>query len=409
MKQNLINRKLKILKFSLLFFIIFSNAQNKWDNHTFIHRDNQQILDGKNNAVKLNGFNLGGWLMWEGWIWGGGFTKEKIMFEGIEKKIGYTEAANFRDSVYANFITESDIKKISEHCFNVVRIPINHTILEEDNTPFIYKNSGWKLLDTILEWCEIYNVYAILDLHAAPGGQASLFTADADVIDLWSSEKNQNRTVQLWKAIASRYKNKSIIAGYDLLNEPDIKNNKILIDFYKILIENIRTVDKNHLLLIEGNDYARDFSFFEKILDENMAFEFHLYSWMSSITKPLEKYSLLSQNLNVPLWCGEWGENTSNTLKKTLKEFNLEKYHISGNAYWTYKKQSKLLQYPCYQCYNGTKLWNKTIKWIDNKNNSEPTIEEIKIGLSEFLTNIKSKNTLWNKNLNDILQNCKNN
>lgn len=244
MKQNLINRKLKTLKFSLLFFIIFSNAQNKWDNHTFIHRDNQQILDGKNNAVKLNGFNLGGWLMWEGWIWGGGFTKEKIMFEGIEKKIGYTEAANFRDSVYANFITESDIKKISEHCFNVVRIPINHTILEEDNTPFIYKNSGWKLLDTILEWCEIYNVYAILDLHAAPGGQASLFTADADVIDLWSSEKNQNRTVQLWKAIASRYKNKSIIAGYDLLNEPDIKNNKILIDFYKILIENIRTVDK---------------------------------------------------------------------------------------------------------------------------------------------------------------------
>ena len=112
MKQNLINRKLKILKFSLLFFIIFSNAQNKWDNHTFIHRDNQQILDGKNNDVKLNVFNLGGWLMWEGWIWGGGFTKEKIMFEGIEKKIGYTEAANFRDSVYANFITESDIKKI---------------------------------------------------------------------------------------------------------------------------------------------------------------------------------------------------------------------------------------------------------------------------------------------------------
>ncbi len=98
----------------------------------------------------MQGANLGGWLLWEGWIWGGGYTQEKTIYNKIQTKLGTAAADNFRDSVYHNFITREDIKKISEQCFNVVRIPFNHTILEDDATPFVYKQSGWDLLDTIL-------------------------------------------------------------------------------------------------------------------------------------------------------------------------------------------------------------------------------------------------------------------
>lgn len=43
-------------------------------NHTgFVHRGTQPeqralLLDGDGEPIRLNGFNLGGWLDWEGWL-----------------------------------------------------------------------------------------------------------------------------------------------------------------------------------------------------------------------------------------------------------------------------------------------------------------------------------------------------
>jgi endoglucanase len=400
---------MKIILSTLLFVsVITAQGQAFWANTAFVKRENQNIVDSRNKPIKLNGVNLGGWLTWEGWIWGGGFTQEKKIFKGIENKLGREAAENFRDAVYANFITRQDIKKIADQCFNTVRIPFNHTILEDDNTPFVYKNSRWLLLDSVLKWCEDYDVYAILDLHAAPGGQSTLFTADPDPMDLWASKINQNRTIQLWKAIAKRYNNRGIIAGYDLLNEPNLKLNELLINFYTSLIDSIRTVDKNHMLFIEGNNYAQDFSMFNYLPDENMAFEFHIYTWFSSLSKSLEKYKVLSKKIDVPVWCGEWGENTLGILKKTINEFHLPVNNISGNAFWTFKKQSKTFQFPCYQCFNKTKLWNKITKWLENNNEPEPSNEDMRKGISEFINNIKTQNTTCNNSLKEVLSNCSN-
>jgi aryl-phospho-beta-D-glucosidase BglC (GH1 family) len=148
--------------------ILTVNAQDVWDNTSFVHRQNQQILSGQNNVIKLDGVNLGAWLNWEGWMWGGGFIPEKELSINMQSLTGTDVFNSFRDSVYKNFITKADIKKISLLGFNVVRIPFNHTILEEDTNPFVYKESGWKILDSVLKWCEDYNVYAVLDLHSAP-------------------------------------------------------------------------------------------------------------------------------------------------------------------------------------------------------------------------------------------------
>ncbi len=381
-------------------------GQFSWTNTGFVKRENQNIVDSRNKTIKLDGVNLGGWLMWEGWIWGGGFTQEKKIFEGIKIKLGESAAENFKESIYNYFITRKDIQKISEECLNTVRIPFNHTILEDDDAPFLYKKTGWKRLDSILKWCEDYNVYAVLDLHSAPCGQSTLFTADPDEVDLWSSKICQYRTIQLWKAIAEKYKNRGIIAGYDILNEPNLKSNKLLIEFYQTIIDSIRTVDNNHMVFIEGNNYAQDFTMFEKLFDSNMVFEFHIYTWFTSLSKSIEKYMMLSKKLNVPIWCGEWGENAVNTLKKTIDEFHSQKNNISGNAYWTFKKQTKTFQFPCYLCFDKSKLWNKSINWLDNHNNTEPTTEEMNKGISEFINNIITQDVKLNNTLKTILEKC---
>ena len=187
------------------------NAQAVWDNTSFVHRNGQEIHNGQNTSINLDGVNIGSWLMWEGLMWGGGLISEKDITTKMTSVIGPVAFNNFRDSVYKNYITRADIQRISNECYNVVRIPFNHNLLEDDTNPFVYKPEGWAILDSALKWCEDYNVYAVLDMHAAPGGQATHFIADPDSIDLWNSPVNKNRTIQLWKAIASRYQTEELL------------------------------------------------------------------------------------------------------------------------------------------------------------------------------------------------------
>ncbi|MCW3102119.1 MAG: cellulase family glycosylhydrolase [Bacteroidetes bacterium] len=396
-----------ILLFSLLLNTAFSQAV--WNNSSFVHRNNRQILDGQNNPVQLEGVNLGGWLMWEGWIWGGGYTQEKTIYNKIESVVGTPAADAFRDSVHKNFITRRDIQLISEECFNVVRIPFNSSLLEEDFTPYTYKPEGWAVLDSVLKWCEDYNVYAILDMHSAPGGQSNSFTADPDLfINLWNGTVNQNRTRRMWKEIALRYKDRGIIAGYDLLNEPNVSADADLVAMYEGIIDSIRAVDQNHMLFIEGNNFALDFSMFSSLPDPNVAFQFHFYTWFfsSSIAAHLDDYRVLSANMNVPVWCGEWGENDYAELGTTLALLRDPYYGMSGSAFWTWKKMSSGNTYPYYMGTDTTSEWFNTIKWVSNSSLPQPTAAEMQTGINDFIMNMKADNCRFNDTLSDVLKAC---
>ena len=174
--------------------------------------------------------------------------------------------------------SRADIQKIAQAGFNVVRVPRNDRVFEGDG--------GWRILDRLLGWCEKHKVYVVLDLHAVPGGQSRLGMADpADTGHLvWASEENQAKTLEIWKAIAARYHNRQIIAGYDLINEPAPPAGKDLVRLYQRIIRAIR-VDPNHLIIVEGGKFASDFSMFDKPLCENQAFSLHMYTWFGDDRK----------------------------------------------------------------------------------------------------------------------------
>jgi hypothetical protein len=398
--------------FLLLPFIFLLNtafSQAVWNNTSFVHRNNQQIRDGQNNPVKLDGVNLGGWLLWEGWIWGGGYTQEKTIYSRIESVVGTPAADAFRDSVHKNFITRRDIQLIAGECYNVVRIPFNSSLLEDDFTPYTYKPEGWAILDSVLKWCEEYNVYAVLDMHSAPGGQSNSFTADPDLfVNLWNGTVNQNRTRRMWKEIALRYKNRGIIAGYDLLNEPNASTGADLVTIYDEIIDSIRAVDNNHMIFIEGNNFALDFSMFSSLPDPNVAFQFHFYTWFFSnaIASHLDDYRLLSATMNVPVWCGEWGENDYQELDTTLALLRDPYYNMSGSAFWTWKKMSTGNTYSYYMGADTTAEWFNTIKWISNTSLPQPAAAEMQAGLNDFIQNMKAGNCRFNDTLSDVLKAC---
>ncbi|HLL83806.1 MAG TPA: hypothetical protein VK420_14170 [Longimicrobium sp.] len=135
----------------------------------FVHQEGTRLVDGTGAPITLRGVNLGGWLLWEGWIWGGGWQGERELVSRFTELLGADEAGRFADRVHGEFIREEDIARIAALGMNSVRVPFNHALLEDDSAPFVYKHRGWEVLNRLLDWCEAHQVYAVLLERPADG------------------------------------------------------------------------------------------------------------------------------------------------------------------------------------------------------------------------------------------------
>ncbi|PIR43844.1 hypothetical protein COV24_00590 [candidate division WWE3 bacterium CG10_big_fil_rev_8_21_14_0_10_32_10] len=364
---------------------------NNCNLENFIHAKGTKLYDKNGNQIKLRGVNLGGWLLWEGWIWGKGFTSESKIYNDLVELTSEKDTENFRNSIYKNFITEQDIKKISELNFNMIRVPVNYEVFENVNKI--------KRIDNLISWCEKYNIYIVLTMHATPGGQSTLFTANPGKTLLWDSKEYQKQTVNVWRQVAERYKDKTIVAGYDLINEPDTKNPDTLLKLYNDIIKNIREVDSNHLIIIEGNKFAKDFSIFNKPYTYNQMYSFHMYTWFrDNREEELSRYIKMANEQNLPMWAGEFGENKLDLIASTLDLY--ENKNIAGWSFWTWKKAEN--KYPYLYKIKITDAWKKVIYYIAGSN-KKPSKEETLKGMQEFIESIKIQNNVLNNETLKIL------
>lgn len=219
-------------------------------------------------------------------------------------------------------MTEADISYMAELGYNSVRIPFNWRILMEEGPGVVWKEKGFQLLDRCLDWCREAGIYAFLDLHGAPGGQTGANIDDCidNVPRLFTDRDSREKALALWRMLAVRYKNREEVGGYDLLNEPiapaGLKgtDNDYLIPelekFYEDAIALIREVDQVHLLSLEGPHWAADPCIFHKKYDNNMVLHFHRYAEIPE-RRILDEYLKKSQELDIPLWLGETGENVN--------------------------------------------------------------------------------------------------
>ncbi len=105
--------------------------------------------------------------------------------------------------------------------FNLYTLPVDQEPVAGKNT---WLPKGFAITDSLLQWCKDNQLWLILDLHAAPGGQGNdLNISDRDDTkpSLWDLKANRDKTIALWKELAKRYVNEPMIAAYDLINEPN--------------------------------------------------------------------------------------------------------------------------------------------------------------------------------------------
>ena len=396
--------KLKTLILFTAFFLIVNLANCQG----FLKADGQRIVNEKGENVLLRGIGLGGWMLQEPYMFqlsDVARTQTEIKSK-ISDLIGQKNCDEFYTRYLNNMITEKDVDALKKWGFNSIRLPMHYNLftlpvdkelIEGQNT---WLKTGFRLTDNLLSWCKKNKIYLILDLHAAPGGQGNdRPIADVDTLkpSLWESEANQKKTIALWKKLAERYKDEEWIGGYDLINETNYKleGNIALKNLFASLTKEIRNIDKKHIIFIEGNQFANDYTGLTPPWDKNMIYSFHKY-WNPTTVETIKKYLVMREQYNVPIWMGESGENNNEWFRAAV---NLFETNNIGWSWWTIKKigsESSLMTI------SKPAGYQKIIEYWAGKG-PKPTIEEAKKTLMELAENVKFENCKINTGVLDAL------
>ena len=249
---------------------------------TLLRSQGAQWVKASGTPVALKGTNLGNWLVQEFWMMdqgAAGVVDQCTLEAKLSQRFGDAEKdrliALFRD----NWMKERDWDQLKAFGFNIVRLPILWSVIEDEKKPKTLRADAWKYLDWSIAEAKKRGIYVILDLHGAVGGQTpNDHTGCSGQNKYWSSSEYQDRTRWLWEQIATRYKDEPVVAAYDPINEPWGSTPEDMATRVTELYQTIRKIDSKHIVMLPshygnievyGDPAAKGMS--------NVAFELHPY------------------------------------------------------------------------------------------------------------------------------------
>ena len=316
---------------------------------SFFKTSGQQILDTNGAAFLMKGQGLNGWLTPEAYQLRlnavhkrhiGSSSDIQIRIHDLLKN--ENDEAAFWALYRTNYVTMADLGIFKAQGFNTVRLPFNYRLVQPWGSTNTWDDAGFQMLSNIIGWCKSVNLAVILDMHCAPGGQSGDASADPEHTDwvldasitnwvekgigcLWETnahyttmtgrtpEWNQQRTVNIWREIAKRFKNETLIIGYELVNEPYLPTGvhwPVLRGLLTNITAAIRAEDTNHIIFAAGNYFSGTFEGLTPMWDSNMVLVFHQF-WSTATTANISTFLGDRTSNNVPILMGESGENSN--------------------------------------------------------------------------------------------------
>ena len=307
---------------------------------------------------------------------------------------GYLSQCQHNDEHYDNFFDEKDVRRIKDWGFDHIRLPFDYEVLEYEDGQV--KPNGYARLHQLCEWCRIYDLRLILDLHKAYGYDFN-DAGDRAKNNLFAGEENCQRFISLWRTIATAFGSYEHVA-FELLNEVVEEENA---DGWNELIRQtvmaIRAIAKDTTLIYGGIRWnsADALPLLDPPVSDNIMYTFHFYEplifthqkahWVENIVMDhdipypdtMENYRatsapmgmkgaplcqasssqmgpdfvremirdavLVAKNTGIKLYCGEFGVIDQAPLPDTVRWFTdviqvLNEFEI-GYAVWTYKEK----------------------------------------------------------------------
>lgn len=182
---------------------------------------------------------------------------------------------------FDTFITEKDLQKIKEMGFDHVRVPVDYNVLQEEDGRI--KESGFTYLENCRQWCEHLGLKMLIDLHECYGYSFDPLKKNMDRRIFFYDAALQERFLELWKEIASRFQDHTDMVAFEPLNEvvlPDVADawNQLLARYIGIM----REIVPNAYLIIGGVCYNNVLSvpLIDVPVDDKIVYNFHCYEPM---------------------------------------------------------------------------------------------------------------------------------
>ena len=343
--------------FIILFFFCISKIKGKFTQFDFLKTDDTQIKNnyGRGNCVYLRGTNLGNLFVQEKWMSSTSAKDQKTINEVLKNRFGKSMRDTLITFYEKNYIIKEDFDKIKEMGMSVIRVPFTYmNLYEKGNNKWALKSKAFERLDWIVDEASKRGIYVILDLHGAFGSQNGQDHSGEEIdkvenVKFYQNAELKKLTLKLWEKVASHYKNNPAVAGYDILNEPGEKAGKTKdyhFEFYNEIYKTIRSVDPNHIIIMESCWSPYDLPNPKKYNWKNIIYEYHHYPWdhqKSSSGQAIALENLInsinSVQYKVPTFIGEFTcFELNDAWKNTLTKFNLNGYHYTS---WNYKSNNK--------------------------------------------------------------------
>jgi len=166
---------------------------------------------------------------------------------------------------------------------NIIRLPVHPLFLRERGiTEYL------TYLDQGIQWAEELRLYVIIDWHSIGNLKEKKFSRDIYMT-------TQQETFDFWETIARRYKGNSVVAFYELFNEPAsffANLGSLSWSEWKVFCENmidlIYAIDKTKITLVAGLNwgYLLNEVMEDPIERENIAYVTHPYP--QKVSQPWE-------------------------------------------------------------------------------------------------------------------------
>ena len=192
-------------------------------------------------------------------------------------------------NVDMSLVTGSDLRELSE-VWNVNTIRLNLRIreiqfIQDDNDPYHLNEADLWELDRYIDLCERLGLRVILANHR-PLDSREWFMPGGKDRRIWSDFLYHDYLVFYWRTLAERYANRGpVIAGYDIVNEPDpgdqVEGSPSDWNLLAGKITTaIRQADRAHTIIVESIWLAKPIAFdlLEPTGDDNTVYDFHFYS-----------------------------------------------------------------------------------------------------------------------------------
>lgn len=144
-------------------------------------------------------------------------------------------------------LTEQDFKNLDALNVNAVRVAFaSHPLFDEKGG---LDSAAVAVLDRYIQYAKKYSILILIDVHTFPGNIKKYSGSMGD--EYWRNADLKNALIKSYAQLAEKFKDESIVIGYDIVNEPAQAELANYLDFLKQVSETILKISPGKLVLIQ--------------------------------------------------------------------------------------------------------------------------------------------------------------